>query len=98
MRWWHWILRRSREEDELDEEIRFHLSQEAQLRIDRGESADSAGRKARRDFGNVTRAKEETRESWGWVAWERTAQDLRFAARMLHSVGNLVGCDGYCRD
>ncbi|MBZ5727472.1 MAG: ABC transporter permease [Acidobacteriia bacterium] len=83
MRLWPWLKRRSRENSELDEEIRFHLLQEAQLRIDRGEPPDAARRSALRDFGNVTLAAELTRQMWGWSALERAAQDLRFAARMM---------------
>ena len=76
------VFNRSQEERELDEEMRFHLAAEAQLRIDRGEPADSAERSALRDFGNVTLAREVTRDMWGWGTLERAAQDLRFAARM----------------
>ena len=74
---------RRKENRELDEELRFHLEQEAQLRRDRGESADAARLNARRDFGNLTRAAEVTRQMWGWSAWERGVQDLRFALRMM---------------
>src|ERR1700733_2991186 len=49
---------RAREDNELDEELRFHLQQEAQLRMDRGQSPQDARRLAQRDFGNVTRTKE----------------------------------------
>lgn len=78
-----WPFRRSREERELDEELRFHLAEEAQLRMGRGEAPQSAWQSARRDFGNVTLAKEVTRSMWGWGTFERMAQDLRFAARLL---------------
>ncbi|HEY2013118.1 MAG TPA: ABC transporter permease [Bryobacteraceae bacterium] len=78
-----WPFGRSREDHELDEELRFHIAEEAQLRIGRGEAPESAWRSARRDFGNVTLAKEVTREMWGSGMFERAAQDLRFAARML---------------
>jgi putative ABC transport system permease protein len=73
------LWRRSREERELDEELRFHLSQEEQLRRDRGQ--DPAG--ARRDFGNVALVRENTRETWGWAGAERTLRDGRFALRLL---------------
>jgi predicted permease len=75
MKFW----RRSREGRDLDEEIRFHLEQEAQLRRERGQ--DPAG--ARRDFGNVALVGETTRETWGWTALERTARDARLALRLL---------------
>src|SRR5579872_3657289 len=90
MRFWHWILRRSDEERELEEELRFHLAEETRLRTERGESVDSASRGARRDFGNITLAKEATRQMWGWSAVERAAQDLRFAARMLTRNGGFT--------
>ncbi len=80
MRFW---FRRSREERELDEEMKFHLSQETELRIDRGQSPDAARQSARRDFGNIALAKEVTRDIWGWNALDRAAQDFRFAWRML---------------
>jgi putative ABC transport system permease protein len=74
---------RRKEDRELDEELRFHLEQESLLRRDRGESAESARRNARREFGNLTRTAEMTREVWGWSALERAGQDLRFAVRMM---------------
>ena len=83
MNFWNWLSRRSREERELDEELRFHLNQETQLRIDRGEAPEQARHSARRDFGNVTLAREVTRGMWGWSLLERAVQDMRFAARML---------------
>ena len=83
MKVWHWMARRDREDSELDEELRFHLQQEAQLRMDRGQPPEDAQRLARRDFGNVTRTKEVTREMWAWSALDRAGQDLRYAARMF---------------
>jgi predicted permease len=83
MRFWHRLIRRDREDSELDEELRFHLRQEAQLRMDRGQSSEEARRFAQRDFGNVTRTKEVTREMWTWSALHRAAQDIRYAARMF---------------
>jgi putative ABC transport system permease protein len=75
MKFW----RRSREERELDEELRFHLAQEEQLRRERGQ--DPGG--ARRDLGNFALVRENTRETWGWTALERLARDARFALRLL---------------
>ncbi len=83
MRLWHRLTRRAREDSELDEELRFHLQQEAQLRMDRGQSPEEARGGTRRDFGNITRTKEVTREMWTWSALDRAAQDIRYAARMF---------------
>ncbi len=74
-----WFWRKSREERELDDELKFHLEQEAQLRRDRGQDPDAA----RRDFGNVTLARESTREAWGWTRVEAAFRDARFALRLL---------------
>src|SRR5580658_8249324 len=79
----HRLTRRAREDSELDEELRFHLQQETQLRMDRGQSPDDARRLARRDFGNLTRTREVTREMWTWSALDRAAQDIRYAARIF---------------
>ena len=76
---WHW----SRKESELDEEIRFHLSEEADERVDAGIAADQARIAARKDFGNVTLVREATREAWGWGGAERLIQDGRYALRMV---------------
>src|SRR5580658_781001 len=77
------MSRRAREDSELDEELRFHLQQEAQLRMDRGQSPEDARQRARRDFGNITRTKEVAREMWTWSALDHAAQDIRYAARMF---------------
>ena len=78
-----WILRRRREERELDEEIRFHLQQEQNLRVERGEAPTAARQAAHRDFGNVTRVQEVTREMWSWTTLESILRDGRYAFRQL---------------
>ena len=84
---WHWfvrhVLRRAAADDELDREIRAHLTLEAQRRVDAGESPEEAWRTASRDFGNVLLVKEVTRDMWGWGFVERCGQDVRYGARML---------------
>src|SRR3989442_8226734 len=77
------LLGRAKADRELEEEIRFHLAEEARLRVERGESPEDAGRSARRDFGNPVLVREITREVWGWSAVERVAQDARYGWRML---------------
>jgi putative ABC transport system permease protein len=76
-------LRRRQREQDLHDEIRFHLEQEARLRRDSGEPADAADLAARRAFGSVTLVKEVTRSMWGWTSTERIVQDLRIAWRGL---------------
>jgi len=80
LRWW---LRREHEERELEEEIRSHLAIDARERAVRGDSSDDANLAAKRSFGNISRIREETRESWGWMEVERLAGDFRHGLRML---------------
>ena len=64
-----WLLRRDRDDD-LQEEIRSHLSMATQER--RGwEDTRTARLAALKEFGNVTLTREATRLSWGgvWSAW-----------------------------
>jgi predicted permease len=61
-------------ERDLEEEMQFHLDRKA-------EAMDLSA--ARRQFGNVTWLREESREMWGWGGLERLAQDVKYAARTL---------------
>ncbi len=75
------LFRRRRQETELDEELRFHLTEEMEERIADGMSPEDARAAARRDFGNVPLIRELTRETWGWGPAERLLQDVRSAMR-----------------
>ena len=68
---------------DLDDEIRFHLDEEARLQSERGLSDEDAVVAARRLFGNVAVAKEETRAVWVSTRIEQFLQDLRFGCRIL---------------
>jgi putative ABC transport system permease protein len=68
-----------RTESELDEEIRFHLEEDADERIVAGIAPEQARRAARLDFGNPVAVREATREAWGWSSIERAGQDVRYA-------------------
>src|SRR5262245_29267270 len=73
----------SRANRDLDDEIRFHLDEEARLQSERGLSDEDAAVAARRLFGNVALAKEETRAVWVATRLEQFLQDLRFGCRIL---------------
>jgi putative ABC transport system permease protein len=76
-------FRHAKAEAELDEEIRFDLEQETQLRVDRGESPEQARQAALRDFGNVALVKETTREMWGGRLTDDLARDVRHSMRLM---------------
>jgi macrolide transport system ATP-binding/permease protein len=74
---------KSKMEEELDEEVRFHLEREIEENIARGMSPEEARFAAVRSFGGVERVKEESRDERGIRLLEEAWQDLRFGARML---------------
>lgn len=78
-----WWLRPHRKEDELREELQFHLDEDARERRDAGISADEARVAARRDLGNEARVREDVRAIWTWRPFDELSQDLRFAGRTL---------------
>jgi hypothetical protein len=78
-----WWVQRRRKEAELREELQFHLAEEADERQTDGLTEDQARWAARRDLGNVTLLREDTRTLWTWTPLEQLAQDLRYALRMM---------------
>ena len=78
-----WWIQRRRKEDELREELQFHLAEEAGERQADGLSEDHARWAARRDLGNVTLLREDTRTWWSWMLLEQLAQDIRYGLRTM---------------
>ncbi len=78
-----WWARHQRKEDELREELQFHHEQEADERRREGLSPEQAMWAARRDLGNVTLVREDTRRLWTWRAMEELGQDVRFTLRQF---------------
>ena len=73
-RLWY-LLHRAEFERDLEEEMRHHLALVA------GERGSAHA--ARRQFGNVTLLKEESRAMWTWTFWEQFAQDIRYGLRAM---------------
>src|SRR5262249_6255854 len=74
---------KSKMEDELQAELRFHLEREIEENIIRGMTPEEARYAAIRSFGGVERFKEESRDVWGIRLVEELWQDLRYGMRML---------------
>jgi hypothetical protein len=68
---------------ELERELCFDLELEEEEQHENGLSPEVAQYAARRSFGNAALIKEQTRETWGWMPLERSAQDIRYALRQL---------------
>ena len=78
-----WWAQRRGKEDELREELQFHLDEEAEERQADGLPADQARWAAHRDLGNVTLLQETTRTFWTFALFEQLGQDLRYALRSM---------------
>jgi macrolide transport system ATP-binding/permease protein len=76
-----WWLQRRRKEDELREELQFHLAEEVGERRADGLPEEQARWAARRDLGNVTLLREDARTLWSWILLEQLAQDVRYGLR-----------------
>src|SRR5262245_28620588 len=77
------LLRRSQAERDLDEEVRYHLERQKEQNLRLGMNSEEARSAARRSFGGVEQAKEQSRDARG-VRWlEELWLDLRYGARMF---------------
>src|SRR5580658_392231 len=76
-------LRRPGKEAEIQEEIQFHLEEEAGDLRAQGLAGAEARRAARRELGNVALVQEDTRAMWTWTFGEQLAQDIRYGLRTI---------------
>src|SRR5215469_16665485 len=82
------MLWRKRRDKDFAEEIDAHLALEVDRLCQEGLSREEAEAAARREFGNVTRTREQFYESSRWLWWEHLKRDLTYAVRILaHSPG-----------
>jgi predicted permease len=77
------LFRRKAVENELDEEVQFHLERQAEMQMSKGVSPEEARYAALRALGNTTLVKEDVRQAWGWCRWDILKQDIRYALRLL---------------
>lgn len=83
---WHRLrefVKRRRLDQDLDDEIGFHLDMLAEEHRARGWPEKEARERARRDFGGITQLREAHRDLRGIPFVESCAQDFRFAWRSL---------------
>ena len=70
------LFRRRQFENDLEEEMRFHLDMKTR----------EIGRDAARpQFGNAALLREDSRAAWGWAAVESCFADCKYAARGLRN-------------
>jgi macrolide transport system ATP-binding/permease protein len=90
MRWPSIILLRARSlferqsmEQELDEELRYHVERQIEEDIAAGMSREAARRAALLSVSGLTQRKEECRDMRGWNLLDNLTHDVRFALRQL---------------
>ncbi len=86
------LFRNGRAEEQLDDELRFHLQMSMEKKMEAGMSKEEARQEALRDFGGIEQMKEETREGWGFRIVQETIRDIRYALRQMgkHKIFTLV--------
>lgn len=80
------IFRKKEMDEELAEEIRFHIEKQAEKYERAGASTTEAKRMARLRFGSTEKTEEECREARGVTFLEVLGQDTRYGLRMLRKI------------
>jgi predicted permease len=68
---------------EVDDELRFHMDQQADKYMRAGMSREEALRRVRLEFGGIDQVREDCHDARGVSFLESLAQDLRYGLRML---------------
>lgn len=75
------FFRRRQLERELNDELASHIAMETSLRMQEGETPETARQEALRQFGNLGLVAEVTRSQWGFTWFEQALNDARYATR-----------------
>jgi putative ABC transport system permease protein len=79
------LFKRNQVEQDLSDELQFHIEQKTQEYISSGLTTDEARRKARREFGGLELSKENCRDARRVSYIQDLLQDLGFGLRMLRN-------------
>ena len=80
---WRALIHRDQMEDELDDEMRFHLERDIEQNIRSGMTPEDARFAALRAFGGVDQSKEECRSARGTEVIENMVRDITYSLRVL---------------
>jgi predicted permease len=77
------LFRKGELDQQLSDEMAFHLEKQIEQNLAAGMSAEEARYAALRKFGGVEQVKEECRDAWGVRLIESIIEDLSYGLRML---------------
>ena len=77
------LFRKEELNQQLSDEMAFHLEKQIEQNMAKGMTAEEARYAALRKFGGVEQVKEECRDAWGAAFIETMIQDLRYGLRVL---------------
>src|SRR5574338_1449044 len=77
------LFSKQRVENELNDELRFHLEKLIEENLAKGMTPEEARYAALREFGGMEQMKEECRDSWGVRIVSELGQDIRYGLRQL---------------
>ncbi|HEV2710904.1 MAG TPA: ABC transporter permease [Edaphobacter sp.] len=83
MNWLRQIFSRRRRYDDISVSIQEHLEEKIDELMEEGMSRTQAEGTARREFGNVMRIEERSREAWQWPTIESVLFDVKFSLRQF---------------
>ena len=91
MTWLSRLFRKSKQDAQLDSELRFHVEQQTAENVAAGMPAEEARRRALAQFGGLESRKEEARDARGTRFVGTLFQDIRFAFRILRKTPLVTG-------
>jgi predicted permease len=80
---WRALFHKKELENDLDEEMRYHLERDIEQNIQSGMTREEARYAALKSFGGLTQSKEECRDARGVTFIEDTLQDIRYSLRLM---------------
>src|SRR5260370_36450861 len=81
---------RNRLDDDMEDEMRFHIQEYERDLVRGGLPAPEAARRARNEFGNISLAKEECREVKGVPMLDEFVRNIGYAFRQLQRVARIA--------